>query len=94
MPAVSCGLQLCRYEPGQRFNRHYDDCVDMGGGLSTAYTLLVYLSGKETGLQGGETVFYGDYLLKKTLHHLSNRMVFRECFPVLSGHSNMYWNIS
>ena len=51
-------LPVCRYEPGQRFNRHYDDSADMGDGLKTAYTLLVYLSGQEHGMQGGETVFY------------------------------------
>ncbi len=51
-------LHVCRYEPGQRFNRHYDDSVDMGNGLRTAYTLLMYLSGQEHGMQGGETVFY------------------------------------
>ena len=49
----------CRYLPGQRFNRHYDDSVDIGGGAKTAYTLLVYLCGRDSGLQGGETVFYG-----------------------------------
>ena len=49
---------MCRYEPGQRFNQHYDDSVDMGNGLKTAYTLLMYLSGQEYGMQGGETVFY------------------------------------
>ena len=49
----------CRYLPGQRFNRHYDDSIDLGGGVKTAYTLLVYLCGRDSGLQGGETVFYG-----------------------------------
>ena len=53
----------CRYLPGQRFNRHYDDSIDLGGGAKTAYTLLVYLCGKDSGLQGGETVFYGNSCL-------------------------------
>ena len=51
-------MPIRRYEPGQRFDKHYDDSIDMGGGLSTAYTLLVYLSGHDTGMQGGETIFY------------------------------------
>ena len=60
-PSVTlCSSWRCRYLPGQRFNRHYDDCIDIGGGAKTAYTLLVYLSGKDSGLQGGETVFYGE----------------------------------
>ncbi|CAK0735010.1 hypothetical protein CVIRNUC_000515 [Coccomyxa viridis] len=61
--AGACGLnpdiRIYRYLPGQRFNRHYDDSIDLGGGAKTAYTLLVYLCGKDSGLQGGETVFYG-----------------------------------
>ena len=51
-------MPLRRYEPGQRFGKHYDETIDMGGGLRTAYTLLVYLSGHTTGMQGGETIFY------------------------------------
>lgn len=50
---------------GQRFGRHIDESVDLGGGHITQYTLLVYLTGKgsnhDTSIQslvGGETVFY------------------------------------
>lgn len=62
-----------RYKAGQRFGRHIDESVDLGGGKHTHYTLLIYLSGgpqpkgksdvKSLGntdpLVGGETVFYG-----------------------------------
>lgn len=48
-------LRLYRYRPGQRFGRHVDDSVRVGGGL-THFTLLVYLSAP----RGGETVFYLD----------------------------------
>jgi len=53
-----------RYVAGQRFGKHMDDSVELGSGRTTAYTLLVYLSGGEAAagrarLAGGETVFYG-----------------------------------
>jgi hypothetical protein len=34
-----------RYKVGQRFGRHIDECVNLGDGKRTYYTLLVYLSG-------------------------------------------------
>ena len=34
-----------RYGPGQRFGKHVDDSVNLGHGISTEYTLLVYLTG-------------------------------------------------
>ncbi|CAM8900577.1 unnamed protein product [Rhodiola kirilowii] len=68
-------IRLYRYKTGQRFGRHIDESVDLGGGKQTHYTLLIYLSGgtrskgkkessteKDTLLEpliGGETVFYG-----------------------------------
>lgn len=36
-----------RYGPGQRFGKHVDDSVDLGGGLHTEYTLLLYLTGSD-----------------------------------------------
>ncbi len=35
----------CRYGPGQCFGKHVDESVELGDGQSTAYTLLIYLSG-------------------------------------------------
>ena len=57
-------LATCRYLPGQHFGRHYDENVQLSGGRSTRFTLLVYLNGQEADvsgqrLQGGNTVFYG-----------------------------------
>ncbi|GAB4826027.1 hypothetical protein Ancab_008896 [Ancistrocladus abbreviatus] len=66
-------IRFYRYKVGQRFGRHIDESVDLGGGKHTHYTLLIYLSGgsKSRGkndadspgdsepLVGGETVFYG-----------------------------------
>ncbi|XP_022140818.1 uncharacterized protein LOC111011396 [Momordica charantia] len=68
-------IRFYRYNVGQRFGRHIDESVDLGGGKRTYYTLLIYLSGGSKGktkndtndskgpssepLVGGETVFYG-----------------------------------
>ena len=63
-----------RYGPGQSFGKHVDDSVEIGNGVYTEYTLLIYLTGAGTplakskqkgtasgspGLVGGETIFYG-----------------------------------
>ena len=50
---------MFRYVAGQRFGKHMDDSVELGSGRTTAYTLLVYLSGGEAAagrarLAGGE----------------------------------------
>ncbi|KAG8381406.1 hypothetical protein BUALT_Bualt06G0118800 [Buddleja alternifolia] len=38
-------LRFYRYTAGQRFGRHIDESVDLGDGMRTHYTLLIYLSG-------------------------------------------------
>ena len=65
--AGPCGLhaniRFYRYKPGQRFAKHVDDSERLPDGRCTGYTLLIYLNGsgaKGAGLQGGETVFYGE----------------------------------
>ncbi|KAL0056244.1 hypothetical protein WJX82_009206 [Trebouxia sp. C0006] len=67
-------IRLYKYGPGQSFGKHVDDSVDIGDGVYTEYTLLIYLSGsgspaakgKQKGvtkpspsLLEGETIFYG-----------------------------------
>jgi len=59
----ACGfnpnIRLYRYSPGQYFGPHYDDSVrDSMTGRWSEWTLLVYLTGEEDGVEGGETVFY------------------------------------
>lgn len=49
-------IRIYRYRQGQRFGRHIDESNDLGGGLYTQYTLLIYLSS----CGGGETIFYGN----------------------------------
>lgn len=41
---------------GQAFGKHIDESNELGAGLYTQYTLLVYLSR----CSGGETIFYGE----------------------------------
>ena len=67
------GCDFHRYQPGDKFGKHVDDSVTVGGRASK-YTLLVYLSGGEhqkrapdrehnkalAALKGGETLFYGE----------------------------------
>ncbi|KAL3677765.1 hypothetical protein R1sor_020721 [Riccia sorocarpa] len=61
-------IRFYRYTVGQKFGQHIDESVELGEGLATEYTLLIYLSGGEEScvqgkasrelLVGGETVFY------------------------------------
>ncbi|GAA5899951.1 hypothetical protein JCM6882_007010 [Rhodosporidiobolus microsporus] len=57
----ACGLngniRLYRYPEGSFFGPHYDDDCQINGATSE-WTLLVYLTGKEDGVVGGETAFY------------------------------------
>ncbi len=50
-------FRVFRYEMDQRFLTHRDGVIHLPGGLSSEYTLLVYLNG---GCQGGETRLYLD----------------------------------
>ncbi|GAA5842393.1 hypothetical protein JCM9279_005370 [Rhodotorula babjevae] len=52
-------IRCYRYSEGAFFDPHYDDDVhDPKTGWTTEWTLLVYLTGKEDGVVGGETAFY------------------------------------
>ncbi|GAA5870216.1 hypothetical protein JCM16303_001930 [Sporobolomyces ruberrimus] len=52
-------IRCYKYEKGSFFGPHYDDdFYDSKTGATSEWTLLVYLSGIETGVKGGETVFY------------------------------------
>lgn len=59
----ACGLnsniRLYRYIQGQHFGQHYDDAVtDPVTGFKSEWTLLIYLSGIEDGVIGGEVSSY------------------------------------
>ncbi|PCH38132.1 hypothetical protein WOLCODRAFT_65009 [Wolfiporia cocos MD-104 SS10] len=57
--SFNSNIRMYKYTPGQHFGAHYDDSVrDAVTGAKSEWTLLVYLTGVEDGVKGGETVFY------------------------------------
>jgi predicted 2-oxoglutarate/Fe(II)-dependent dioxygenase YbiX len=52
---IEAAFRFYRYDPGQRFNRHRDGCIERSPTVRTRLTCLLYLN---TGFEGGETVFY------------------------------------
>jgi len=67
--SLNPNIRLYRYSEGQYFGPHYDDSVSYsaadGRNVWTEWTLLVYLTGVEDGVEGGETVFYKPAAKKK-----------------------------
>lgn len=52
-------IRIYRYDTGAFFGPHYDSCTrDEVSGFTSHWTLLIYLTGSEDGVEGGETVFY------------------------------------
>jgi len=52
-------IRIYRYDEGTFFGKHYDESTrDSGTGFVSYWTLLIYLTGSEDGVMGGETVFY------------------------------------
>ncbi|GAA5955448.1 hypothetical protein JCM10213_000377 [Rhodosporidiobolus nylandii] len=52
-------IRIYRYGEGSYFGPHYDDdFFDRSTGATSEWTLLIYLTGAEDGVVGGETVFY------------------------------------
>ncbi|KAN0133714.1 hypothetical protein V8E53_008438 [Lactarius tabidus] len=57
--SLNSNIRLYKYTPSQHFNPHYDDSVrDAKTGAVSEWTLLIYLTGVEDGVRGGETIFY------------------------------------
>lgn len=57
--SLNSNIRVYKYTPSQRFNPHYDDSVrDAKTGAVSEWTLLIYLTGVEDGVRGGETIFY------------------------------------
>ncbi|KAI0082759.1 hypothetical protein K474DRAFT_1585268 [Panus rudis PR-1116 ss-1] len=97
--SLNSNIRMYKYTPGQHFGPHYDDSVrDLQTGAKSEWTLLIYLSGLEDGVRGGETVFYRDQrgkarevisapLTRGTalLHRHGNECLLHEGSPVLSG---------
>ncbi|PPQ67656.1 hypothetical protein CVT25_012684 [Psilocybe cyanescens] len=54
-------IRVYKYSPLQYFGPHYDDSVrDPVTGTKSEWTLLIYLTGIEDGVEGGETLFYNE----------------------------------
>ncbi|KAF9533523.1 hypothetical protein CPB83DRAFT_805537 [Crepidotus variabilis] len=57
--SCNSNIRVYKYAAGQYFGPHYDDSVrDNLTGANSEWTLLIYLTGVEDGVDGGETVFY------------------------------------
>lgn len=53
--SLNSNIRFYKYLPGHRFGAHYDDnVVDPTTAAKSEWTLLVYLSGEEDGVRGGE----------------------------------------
>ncbi|KDQ16334.1 hypothetical protein BOTBODRAFT_107258 [Botryobasidium botryosum FD-172 SS1] len=65
--SLNSNIRLYRYHPGQYFGPHYDDSVgDAAAGTWSEWTLLLYITGEEDGVVGGQTVFHKPMGKKKT----------------------------
>lgn len=95
-------VRVYRYASSQSFEPHYDDSLlDARTGLRSGWTLLIYLSGIEDGVEGGETVFYRNTSKKSKaeekpivaelargtalLHRHGSRCMLHEARPVRKG---------
>ncbi|KAJ6630613.1 hypothetical protein B0H10DRAFT_1938824 [Mycena sp. CBHHK59/15] len=59
--SFNSNIRVYKYTPLQYFGPHYDDdCRDPMSGAKSEWTLLLYLTGYEDGVEGGETLFYQD----------------------------------
>ncbi|KAF9246258.1 hypothetical protein BU15DRAFT_85042 [Melanogaster broomeanus] len=57
--SCNSNIRMYKYTPSQHFGAHYDESVkDRATGAKSEWTLLIYLSGVEDGVEGGETLFY------------------------------------
>lgn len=53
--SLNTNIRLYKYIAGQYFGPHYDDSVkDAVTGAKSEWTLLIYLTGIQDGVQGGE----------------------------------------
>ncbi|KAI6045648.1 hypothetical protein EDC04DRAFT_3030930 [Pisolithus marmoratus] len=59
--SCNSNIRIYKYTPLQHFGAHYDESVkDTHTGAKSEWTLLIYLTGAEDGIKGGETIFYDD----------------------------------
>eukprot|EP00930_Biecheleria_cincta_P071288 TRINITY_DN58801_c0_g1_i1.p1 TRINITY_DN58801_c0_g1~~TRINITY_DN58801_c0_g1_i1.p1 ORF type:complete len:238 (+),score=29.46 TRINITY_DN58801_c0_g1_i1:338-1051(+) len=86
-------IRIYKYVPGDVFGQHVDgsNMTSLG---PTEFTLLIYLSGSEEGMNGGETAFYsgGKEILRVTpvagsalIHRHGASCLLHESLPVSHG---------
>jgi len=97
--SLNSNIRMYKYTPGQHFGCHYDDSVrDPQTGAKSEWTLLIYLTGAQDGVKGGETVFYQEQKGKPAenivapltrgtalLHRHGNECMLHEGSPVFEG---------
>ena len=88
--SLNSNIRLYKYTPSQHFNPHYDDFVrDAKTGAVSEWTLLIYLTGVEDGVQGGEVRMMGS---AKNLHStIADRFLSQqqsESFGIHGGTAN------
>lgn len=53
--SLNSNIRVYKYVSGQYFGPHYDDSVrDAATGAKSEWTLLIYLTGAQDGVEGGE----------------------------------------
>lgn len=53
--SLNSNIRVYKYTQGQYFGPHYDDAVrDSETGAKSEWTLLIYLTGSQDGIEGGE----------------------------------------
>jgi hypothetical protein len=88
--SLNSNIRLYKYTPSQHFNPHYDDSVrDAKTGAASEWTLLIYLTGVEDGVQGGEVRMMGS--VKNLYLIIADRFLSQqqsESFGIHSGTAN------
>ncbi|ESK96882.1 hypothetical protein Moror_6460 [Moniliophthora roreri MCA 2997] len=97
--ACNSNIRMYKYTPAQYFGPHYDDSViDPTTGARSEWTVLIYLTGAEDGVEGGETLFFKTEKRKPSdtviapltrgtalLHRHGQHCLFHEGSKVLKG---------
>ena len=85
--SLNSNIRLYKYTPSQHFNAHYDDSVrDAKTSAVSEWTLLLYLTGVEDGVQGGEVRMMGS--VKNLYSIIADRFLSQrqsESFGINSG---------
>lgn len=67
--SLNSNIRVYKYTESQHFGPHYDDSVrDEQTGAKSEWTLLIYLTGEEDGVQGGEVRPAIDKLVRVLSH--------------------------